>query len=51
MSSRKTSSIKRILNERNNSRKRAPYWVRLKTKSKVTYSPQSHKNWKNSSVF
>ncbi|MDI6730855.1 MAG: hypothetical protein QMD06_04865 [Candidatus Altarchaeum sp.] len=50
MSSRKTSSIKRILNERNNSRTRAPVWVFSKTK-KVRYSPQSHKNWKTSSMF
>lgn len=50
MSGRKTPTVKRILNERNNSRKRAPIWVFLKTKS-VRYSPQSHKNWKTSSMF
>lgn len=50
MSSRKTSVIKRILNERGSSRTRAPVWVFLKTK-KVRDSPQSHKNWKNTSIF
>ncbi len=51
MSGIKTSSVKRILNERSNSRKKAPVWVRLKTNRKVTNSPQSHKNWKNSTMF
>jgi len=50
MSSIKTPVIKRILNKQHNSRKRAPVWVYLRTR-KVRYSPQSHKNWKNSRIF
>lgn len=51
MARNKTSGKKAMLTKADNKRKRAPVWVFAKTSRKVRGSPQSNRNWKNSSLF
>jgi ribosomal protein L39E len=51
MSRNKEPEKKTILTKANNTRKRAPVWVFVKTGRKVRDSPKSRRNWRRDSLF
>lgn len=51
MSSIRTKNIKDILVKENRSRKRAPYWVIIRTNRKVRGSPKSNRHWRRNKIF